>query len=480
MEINDTLHPVTKLNPDAVMIAEQLDKERKTKKIRGPLHGLPVLFKGNIETNDKLQAIAGSYALLGARSNEDAPVAKKLRDAGAIILGKNGLSQWGNFRSTNSSNGWSAYGGQVAGAYYPKQDPSGSSSGSAVSSDLGLAWAAIGAETSGSIISPSSRNNIVGIKPTVGLTSRRLVVPISSHQDTIGPMTRTVKDAALLLQVIAGKDSGDNYTSAIPFRSIPNYVSACKPSGLKGKRIGVPANVLEAFGADPFNKPIIDAFNAGLGAMEKAGATIVRNTNYTAYSEFASSDIPLKVLLADFLGDIAKYFSQLKLNPQNLHTLEDARKFTQSFRLEEYPSRNTELWDQAIEQGFNNTSPNFWPLYQKNLYFGGEGGVLGAIARHRLDAVVLPSDPAYPIPAVVGSPVVTVPLGAYPQNQQVRHDQRGELVDVGPGIPFGVSFMGKHWTEESLIGMAYAFEQTTKIRGGLKRYIEPKTELKRK
>jgi amidase len=184
-----------------------------------PLHGLPILIKNNIATADKMNNTAGSWSLVGAKVPRDSTMAVKLRKAGAIILGKTNLSQWANYRSSNSSNGWSAYGGQTYGAYYPGQDPSGSSSGSGVSSSLGLAFASLGTETDGSILSPSQMNNIVGIKPTVGLTSRSLVIPISEHQDTVGPMARTVKDAAYILQAIAGPDQYDNYTSAIPWAS---------------------------------------------------------------------------------------------------------------------------------------------------------------------------------------------------------------------------------------------------------------------
>jgi len=213
-EVNATLRMVTELNPDAVAIARELDNERILGRVRGPLHGIPILIKNNIATNDRMGNTAGSLALLGATVPEDSTVAAKLRRAGAVILGKTNLSQWANFRSDNTSNGWSAHGGQTVGAYFPGQDPSGSSSGSGVASSLGLALASLGTETDGSIISPSDVNNLVGIKPSVGLTSRFLVIPISEHQDTVGPMARSVKDAAYILSAIAGKDANDNYTSA--------------------------------------------------------------------------------------------------------------------------------------------------------------------------------------------------------------------------------------------------------------------------
>ncbi|KAL2010788.1 hypothetical protein VTN00DRAFT_3506 [Thermoascus crustaceus] len=478
-EVNSTLHMVTEINPDAWDIAMQLDLERKSGNVRGPLHGLPILIKGNLGTKDRMETTAGSYALAGAKVPADSTVAAKLREAGLIILGKTDLSQWANFRSFNSSNGWSAYGGQTYAAYYPKQDPSGSSSGSGVASDLGLAFAAIGTETSGSIISPSEMSNIVGIKPTVGLTSRYMVVPISERQDTVGPMARTVKDAAKILQAIAGKDPNDNYTLASPFntaKDLPDYVAACNLSGLVGRRIGVPRNVLTTWASNS-SSPLIEAFESAISVIAGAGATIVEDANFTAFDSYVKSSIPDSILYADFISNMAKYLAGLKTNPNNLHTLAGVRRFTRNFPLEDYPDRDTGIWDSALAANITNTSPEFWSLYQKNLYFGGEGGVLGALERNNLDAVILPTDFAYAVPALVGAPAITVPLGAYPKDTPVQYNSRGDLVQVAPGIPFGISFLGAKWSEELLIGMAYAFEQMTLVREKLDRYIAPRTEL---
>lgn len=333
-------------------------------------------------------------------------------------------------------------------------------------------------QTSGSIVSPSEFNNLVGIKPSVGLTSRYLVVPISERQDTVGPMARTVKDAAKVLQAIAGKDSNDNYTMAIPFNeSLPDYVGACKLDGLQGKRIGVARNVID-LSATNDSAPIIAAFNNAIKIIASAGATIVEDANFTAYATYANSSIPESILQADFVSDIAKYFSELETNPTNIHDLAQLRNFTQHFPLEDYPNRDTGIWDAALAAGINNTSPEFWPMYQKNLYFGGKGGILGALERHNLDAVILPTGMAYPVSALVGAPLITVPLGAYPKGTQVEWNSRGDLVEQGPGTPFGISFMGAKWSEESLIEMAYAFEQRTSVRGTLSHYIQPRTELK--
>ncbi|KAL1855192.1 hypothetical protein VTK73DRAFT_8628 [Phialemonium thermophilum] len=226
-EVNDQLHAVLEVNPDALDIAAQLDAERAAGHTRGPLHGIPILVKDNIATCDKMNNTAGSYALLGAKVPRDSPTVAKLRAAGAVILGKTNLSQWAQYRSNNGTSGWSSVGGQVYGPYYPHEDPYGSSSGSGVASALGLAFASLGTETHGSIVMPSNRAHCVGIKPSVGLTSRYLVVPISLHQDTVGPIARSVRDAATVLSVIAGADEYDSYTSAIPNGGVlPDYLRA--------------------------------------------------------------------------------------------------------------------------------------------------------------------------------------------------------------------------------------------------------------
>lgn len=377
---------------------------------------------------------AGSWSLLGAKLPRDSAIAKKLRAAGAIILGKTNLSQWANFRSDNSSNGWSAYGGQTYGAYYPNQDPSGSSSGSGVSSSIGLALAALGSETDGSIVSPSERNNLAGIKPTVGLTSRNLVIPISEHQDTVGPMARTVRDAAYILQAIAGVDPYDNYTSAIPNNgSLPDYVAACNFSALEGARIGVAENLIE-FSTDNVSIIEVNAFYSAVNLIKAAGATVV-TSNFTALEEWANSTAENEVLNADFIVDLANYLAELTVNPRNITNLRQERAFTQSFPLEDYPDRDTAQWDDALDtQKWNNTDPRFWAAYQKDLFLGGEGGILGALERDNLDAVIVPTSFSSSFPAIVGSPIVTVPLGFYPANSSVVTTRRG-LVDTGPNVP---------------------------------------------
>jgi amidase len=411
--------------------------ERANGTIRGPLHGIPIIIKNNIATMDKMNNTAGSYSLVGATVPRDSTMAAKLRAAGVVILGKSNLSQWANFRSANSSNGWSAYGGQVTGAYYPNMDPSGSSSGSGVASSIGLALACLGTETDGSILSPSSVNNLVGIKPTVGLTSRSLVIPISEHQDTIGPMARTVRDAAYILSAIAGKDKYDNYTQAQPFDCPPDYVKALNFDSLRGKRIGIPRNGLTP---DNTSKPILDAFEAAIQVIKHAGAIIVDNANFSAFDEYladAKKDIGNEtiVLEADFINDLSNYLSQLTSNPNNIHSLADESNFTHTFPLEDYPERDTAVWDQALSLGYNNTDPRFWQAYQYTTYFGGEGGVTGALKKFNLDALILPTDYSPGLPAYAGLPVVTVPMGYYPSNSSILTFPPWNLVAIGPNIP---------------------------------------------
>ncbi|KIW72248.1 hypothetical protein PV04_00456 [Phialophora macrospora] len=476
LEVNSTLHVVTQLNPDAFSIAAQLDSLRARGNVLGPLHGIPILIKNNIATADAMDNTAGSYALAGARVPRDSTIAAKLRKAGAIILGKTNLSQWANYRSYNTSNGWSAIAGQTVGAYFPGQDPSGSSSGSGVSSSLGLALAALGTETDGSILSPSDVNNLVGIKPTVGLTSRDLVVPISEHQDTIGPMARTVKDAAYVLAAIAGKSPYDNYTDAIPFDTLPDYVAACNFSALSGKRIGVPRNLID-LSFDSGAAPIVPAFNAALDVLRSAGAIIVDNTNFTGYDALNEGNYSNIVLEADFVSDLPKYLSQLAYNPNLVYDLEDVRNFTHSFALEDWPERDTLIWDSALELGYNNSSPEFWSNYTMNTYLAGPLGVTGALANYSLDALVLPTVFSPNFPALIGSPVITVPLGAFPADAETTRNGFDNLNATAPNLPFGISFLGPHFSEELLIGLAYAFEQRTLVRNTITPYVQPTVEL---
>lgn len=288
-------------------------------------------------------------------------------------------------------------------------------------------------------------------------------------------MARTVKDAAYLLQAIAGSDPNDNYTSAIPNNgTLPDYVGACDYSAFAGKRIGVAWNVIDIWG--PLDEPVMTAFLDSIALIEKAGATIV-SANFTGFEAFQNDNNETLVLNADFLVNLATYLSELSYNPNDVHDLNDIRAFTHNFTQEDWPDRDTAVWDEALTQGFNNTAPEFWAAYQANLYYGGEGGILGALSRNNVSAVLLPTQLSPSIPALVGSPVVTVPMGFYPADWNVTYNARKTLVETGPKVPFGLSFMGDKFDEAALIGFAYAYEQRTMHRDDVQPYIVPNIEL---
>ncbi|EMR64080.1 putative glutamyl-trna amidotransferase subunit a protein [Eutypa lata UCREL1] len=332
----------------------------------------------------------------------------------------------------------------------------------------------LGGETAGSIIDPASYNNIVGMKPR--LTSRHLVIPISEHMDTVGPMTKTVKDSAYVLQSIAGVDPFDNYTSAIPSQADLDFVNACKVSALAGARVGVPRNVISLM-SNNNTESMVKAFDEFLDVLRSAGALVIENTNFPAAQDFIDNSLlSAQIMGADFIVDVERYLDQLVYNPHNITNLVDLRRWTQSSPLEGYPGKPTELWDAAL-QNWNNTEYGFWRAYQQGLYYGNEGGLLGAIKQHNLDAVVLPSHFAWDWAAVVGAPIVSVPIGAMPLDQPIVSDADG-LVSAAPNIPFGFSFLGARFTDAKLIGLAYAFEQRTMIRRTVHPYIAPQTDLR--
>ena len=292
-------------------------------------------------------------------------------------------------------------------------------------------------QTDGSILSPSDVNNLVGIKPTVGLTSRYLVIPISQHQDTVGPMARTVKDAAYLLQAVAGPGGqydNDNYTQANPNKNhLPDYVAACNFSALRGARFGVARNLIELF-SDNSSGPVLQAFNAAIKTIKAAGATVV-DANFTALSEWAVSNNESIVLETDFINDLAHYLSELTYNSNNIHSLAQLANFTEKFPAEDYPERDIGVWQSALQLGYNASDYRAYKARQADLYLGGPGGILGALQRLKLNAVLLPTQFASPFPAIVGSPVVTVPMGFYPANETVVMNGFGNLVAIGPRIP---------------------------------------------
>lgn len=293
-------------------------------------------------------------------------------------------------------------------------------------------------------------------------------------------MARTVKDAATILQTIAGPDPNDNYTSAIPNNgSLPNYVAACNYSAFEGARIGVPWNVIDLL-SDNTTVPITTAFNAAIKTIASAGATIVES-NFSAAAAFLNSSTEIEVLNADFIVDLAKYLSALTYNPNAVHTLADVRNFTHALPAEDWPMRDTAIWDQALfQQGWNNTDPRFWSAYQQDVQvYGGSGGLLGTLEQYDLDAVILPTSFASSWAAIVGAPIVTVPMGFYPANATVVLSEPTiyGLVDTGPHVPFGLSFLGARFSESALIGFGYAYEQRTMVRNMVLPYLVPNIEL---
>jgi len=289
-------------------------------------------------------------------------------------------------------------------------------------------------------------------------------------------MARSVKDAAYLLQAIAGVDSNDNYTSAIPNNgSLPDYVAACDYSALAGKRIGVAWNVIDIYG--PIDSPVMTAFLESIAIIKRAGATIV-DANFTAFPEYVKDNNETLVLNADFITNLHTYLSELSYNPNNVTDLAEVRNFTHAFEQEDWPDRDTAVWDDALfNQGWNNSDPRFAAAYAANLYYGGEGGILGALSRNNVSAVLLPTQLSPGIPALVGSPVITVPMGFYPADWNVTYNARKTLVETGPKVPFGLSFMGEKFSEAELIGLAYAYEQRTMHRDDVQPYIIPNIEL---
>lgn len=286
---------------------------------------------------------------------------------------------------------------------------------------------------------------------------------------SVGPMARTVKDAAYVLQAIAGYSQYDNYTSAIPFPNyvLPDYVAACNFSALRGKRIGIPRNVFDTPSVQKSAyAAILDTFNNyALPILRSAGAIIVDNTNFTGY-DIEPANRTSVVLEGDFISNLANYLAELTYNPENVTSLEEVRAFTQTFPLEDYPDRDTGVWDQALDYfgGQNNTSPNFWSNYTLGLQLAGPLGITGAMANYSLDALIIPTAFASHFPAILGSPVISVPLGAYPEGTNVTQNSRKDLNETGPGIPFGLAFLAERFSEEKLIGLAYAFEQRTMVR----------------
>lgn len=448
------INAIIELNPDAASIAAQLDAERQSGRVRGPMHGIPVLIKDNIDTADRMHTTAGSLALADNIAKRDSFVAERLRAAGAVILGKTNLSEWANFRSTHSTSGWSGRGGQTKNVYALDRTPSGSSSGSGSASSASCCAIAIGTETDGSVTSPSSCAALVGIKPTIGLVSRAGIIPIAHSQDTAGPMARTVRDAAILLGVLTGVDSRDIATHASTGRALTDYTAGLSKDGLRGARIGVARKRYTGYHPDTDK-----LFEQALDLMKKQGAIIVDPADITTAGK--TDDTEFEVLLYEFKADLNAYLGALPPNV-GVHSLADVIGFNARNASREMPYFGQEIMEQAQTKG-PLTEKKYRDALAANHRYMGAQGIDATVAKYKLDAIVAPTQTppdlidlvngdaggrgSFTAPAAVaGYPHVTVPMGFI------------------HGLPVGVSFVGPAWSEARLLRLAYAFEQTAPAR----------------
>jgi amidase len=446
------VNSIIELNPDALAIAASLDRERAAGRVRGPMHGIPVLIKDNVDTADRMRTSAGSLALAESIAARDAHIVRRLREAGAVLLGKTNLSEWANFRSTRSTSGWSGRGGLTRNPYALDRNCCGSSSGTGAAIAASFAAVGVGTETDGSIVCPSSSCGLVGLKPTVGLLSRSGIIPISHSQDTPGPMTRTVTDAAILLGAMTGIDSLDAITSASRGHVHADYTAFLDPNGLRGARIGV---ARQSFGAnEQHNKIITDAIEVIRGL----GATIVDPTDMKTSNQYGDSEF--EVLLYEFKADLNAYLAQLAPNVQS-RTLADLIRFNEDNRDRELKYFGQEIFLQAQEKG-PLTSAAYRKALAKNHRLSRSEGIDAVMKQHRLDAMIAPT----------GAPVWTTDLvngdhytGGYSSASAVSGYPH-ITVPAGTvfGLPVGLSFFAGAWSEPALLKYAFAFEQATKAR----------------
>jgi amidase len=446
------LRSVIEINPDAIAIAIQLDEERQAKGPRGPLHGIPILIKDNIDTADKMSTTAGSLALMGPAPDKDAFIVQRLRAAGAVILGKTNLSEWANIRSSYSTSGWSGRGGQTRNPYVLDRNPCGSSSGSGTAVSANLCSVAIGTETNGSIVCPSSACGIVGIKPTVGLISRSGIIPISSSQDTAGPMARTVRDAAILLSILPGQDSEDSVTSESDSHKQSDYSQYLDAEGLKGTRIGVARNFFKPVGK------LDKIMDASLQAMRDAGAELIEFESLKSIDDVGAAQTI--VLEYELKASMADYFAHRgKRSP--MKSLADLIEFNHANQDSEMKYFAQDFFEAAQKRG-PLTDFAYLEAKAKCLRLARTEGVDAAMDEHKLDAIVAPTlGPACPIDLVngdhwLGGSTDLSAISGYPSISVP-----GATVQ---GLPVGLTFIGKRWSEPMLIKLAYAFEQKTKVR----------------
>ncbi len=445
------LRAVVEINPEAIKIAQELDIERMIGKVRGPLHGIPVLIKDNIDTGDQMQTTAGSLALVGSPAPDDAFIVRKLRDAGAVLMGKTNLSEWANFRSTKSSSGWSGRGGQVRNPFCLDRSPCGSSSGTGTAVSANLCVIGIGTETDGSIVCPSGISGIVGIKPTVGLWSRDGIIPISHSQDTAGPMARTVSDATILLGLLAESDLNDIQTDIDDPKILSDYSQYLDADGLKNARIGIASDY---FG---FSAEVDKLMQEAIQKMKDSGAVIIENLKFEKREEWKSAE--WQVLISEFKADLNAYLKNR--NGLKVQTLANLIEFNIKYADSELKWFGQEIFELA-EKTEGLSDPVYLEALKKSKKLTREEGIDKLMVEHRLDALIAPTNrPAWTIDwvngdhfgggssdvaAISGYPNITVPAGFV------------------HGLPVGISFFGRAWSEPTLIRLAYAYEQATKHR----------------
>jgi amidase len=447
------VNAVIELNPDALAIADTLDQERKAKGPRGPLHGIPVLIKDNIDTADRMMTTAGSLALVGSKPPKDSFVAQKLRAAGAVILGKTNLSEWANIRSSHSTSGWSGRGGLTKNPYALDRNPCGSSSGTGAGISANLAVAGIGTETDGSIVCPSSSNGLAGIKPTVGLVSRSGIIPISHSQDGAGPMCRTVRDAAILLGALTGVDPDDTATAASAGKSQTDYAQFCHPNGLKGARIGV---ARKYFG---FSDAVDALMEQSLEVMKKQGATLVDPADIATLGKFDESE--LLIFMYELKADLNAYLARLGPGAP-VHTLKDIIDFNERNREKEMPYFGQDLFIKAEAKG-PLTEKEYVDALAKNHQLARIEGIDALMDKYHLDAIVAPTGgPAWLTDLVNGDHHVAG--GSSNAAAVAGYPNINVTAGFVSGLPVGISFFGRACSEPTLIRLAYSFEQTTKAR----------------
>ncbi|MFE8701392.1 amidase family protein [Cytobacillus sp. FJAT-54145] len=432
------VNSVLEVNPEALHIAAALDSERKQKGPRGPLHGIPVLIKDNIDTSDKMHTSAGSLALENSYATEDSQVAASLREAGAIILGKTNMTEWANFMTEGMPSGYSSRGGQVLNPYGPgKFDVGGSSAGSGASIAANFAAVAVGTETSGSILSPASQNSLVGIKPTVGLISRRGIIPIAHSQDTAGPMTRTVKDAAYLLNALTELDDKDPITRTNTTLVGADFTEYLQEDGLKGARIGICREVY----FDYLSKDKLKVMNEAVEKLKELGAEVVENIVIPSTKAKWSYD----VLTYEFKSDLNAYLQGLPVDSR-VRSLADVIEFNNEHS-EKTLKYGQKILEEAEKTSGTLTEEQYISALEKDIHLSTEQGIDSVLKEHQLDAIVFPNNFGAGIPAKAGYPSITVPAG---------YTQEGE--------PVGITFTSTAYTEPTLIKLGYSYEQGTKVR----------------